>query len=300
MAGWCWSGAWTYPVGAPLAFDADSGALSFRLLRNLERDSTGAIRHEGADIGNRLSGSPVRAAAHGLVVHCGWEEGYGRHVVIAHRLAGDTLIYSVYAHLAKGIRVKSGEPVAAGQRIGSVGRSGRATSPHLHFEIRVPDELEVRWELAPVTDPLRFVGGRLPAAVRDTSRIGRVLEWAEMSDLLPPGTRADRLLDRALWWGMLLKSARHDLLRLPTDPAEVHDALVACGLLRPGAVSPMSEAPTRGEMNDDLDGLSRAGLRLPIPKDDGGMVPVPQPRSDPSVGEACWGIARLARTPRAH
>jgi murein DD-endopeptidase MepM/ murein hydrolase activator NlpD len=78
-------------------------------------------------------GTPVAAAGRGCVTFAAYSfGGYGRLVVIQHR-AGMT---SWYAHLSR-ISVRPGECVVAGSRVGRVGMTGRATGPHLHFELRV-------------------------------------------------------------------------------------------------------------------------------------------------------------------
>ena len=72
------------------------------------------------------------AAADGRVVYAGnGIRGYGNLVVVRH--AGDLL--TVYAHNSV-LLVTPGQPVRAGDRIALVGQSGRATGPHLHFEVR--------------------------------------------------------------------------------------------------------------------------------------------------------------------
>lgn len=87
--------------------------------------------HEGIDIPAQR-GTPVKASRSGHVIYAGNRiKGYGSLVIIRHADKYST----VYAHLSK-IRVKRGQFVSRGQRIGDVGRTGRATSPHLHFEIR--------------------------------------------------------------------------------------------------------------------------------------------------------------------
>lgn len=87
-------------------------------------------RHEGIDIGGR-TGTPIRAAADGRVIHSGWLGDYGRVVIVKH--AGD---YStVYAHNRKN-RVKKGVFVERGDVVAELGSSGNASGPHLHFEIR--------------------------------------------------------------------------------------------------------------------------------------------------------------------
>jgi murein DD-endopeptidase MepM/ murein hydrolase activator NlpD len=87
--------------------------------------------HEGIDLPAPV-GTPVFAAADGHVVYAGnGVRGYGNMVVIRH--AGDLL--TVYAHNSQ-LLVGQGRPVRAGDRIALVGQSGRATGPHLHFEVR--------------------------------------------------------------------------------------------------------------------------------------------------------------------
>lgn len=80
-------------------------------------------------------GTPIMAAADGDVVvaqgNGGWNGGYGNYVVISHSNGSQTL----YAHMSK-VAAYDGETVAQGQVIGYVGRTGLATGPHVHFEIR--------------------------------------------------------------------------------------------------------------------------------------------------------------------
>jgi len=86
--------------------------------------------HHGIDI-SCPSGAEVYAAGEGRVVFSGWREGYGRVVEVEHQDGVSTL----YGHNAKNL-VKEGEWVATHQAIALVGSSGRATGPHLHFEVR--------------------------------------------------------------------------------------------------------------------------------------------------------------------
>lgn len=87
--------------------------------------------HPGVDIGAAY-GSPVHATADGVVVYAGWEEGYGRLVVIDHGFG----ISTCYAHLSA-FNTQVGSRVDRGDVIGYVGDSGRSTGPHLHYEVRI-------------------------------------------------------------------------------------------------------------------------------------------------------------------
>ncbi|MGD9905855.1 MAG: peptidoglycan DD-metalloendopeptidase family protein [Vicinamibacterales bacterium] len=92
---------------------------------------TGQTRfHHGTDL--RLAyGSPVAALAAGTVSFAGDRGGYGTTVVVDHGDGRETL----FAHLSS-LDVAVGDRVAAGQVIARSGRSGRATGPHLHVEVR--------------------------------------------------------------------------------------------------------------------------------------------------------------------
>jgi murein DD-endopeptidase MepM/ murein hydrolase activator NlpD len=88
--------------------------------------------HEGIDI-LAPGGTPVRAAGYGVVIYAGdGMHGYGNAIILDH---GDR-VTTLYGHL-KRIRVRSGDAVAAGNVIGTVGETGNATTTHLHFEIRL-------------------------------------------------------------------------------------------------------------------------------------------------------------------
>jgi Peptidase family M23/Putative peptidoglycan binding domain len=78
------------------------------------------------------SGTSVRAAGSGRVVSAGYDDGYGRLVV----LRGAAGVSTLYAHLSH-IAVRRGASVAAGALVGRVGATGDATGPHLHFEVRL-------------------------------------------------------------------------------------------------------------------------------------------------------------------
>ncbi|OKH22981.1 peptidase [Hydrococcus rivularis NIES-593] len=88
--------------------------------------------HSGVDF-LAESGTPVLAADEGIVAFVGEEGSYGYLIVISHGEEWQTR----YAHLDK-VRVKIGQPVKAGDVIGTVGTTGKPDikAPHLHFEIR--------------------------------------------------------------------------------------------------------------------------------------------------------------------
>ena len=86
--------------------------------------------HRGIDIKAEL-GTPVQAAAAGVVIASGAEPRYGRVIKIAH----DQGFITVYAHNDQNL-VEVGDRVAPGEAIATTGRTGRATTHHVHFEIK--------------------------------------------------------------------------------------------------------------------------------------------------------------------
>lgn len=87
-------------------------------------------RHDGIDISAK-TGTPIKASAAGKVVYSGSMRGYGNLILLRHK---DNM-FTAYSHNSVN-KVKKGQTVKQGQVIGKVGRTGRATGPHLHFEIR--------------------------------------------------------------------------------------------------------------------------------------------------------------------
>jgi len=87
--------------------------------------------HEGIDF-NAESGTPVVAAADGVVITAGWQSDFGNMIEVDH---GDGLT-TRYAHLSR-MNIKTGSLVKRGERIGAVGSTGRSTGSHLHFEVRM-------------------------------------------------------------------------------------------------------------------------------------------------------------------
>ncbi|MCV2876808.1 DUF5930 domain-containing protein [Rhodobacteraceae bacterium XHP0102] len=87
--------------------------------------------HEGVDFAGPV-GTPLVAAADGVVTFAGRRGAYGNMIEIRHTMGYTTR----YAHLSR-IRVNRGETVSRGDRIGDMGNTGRSTGSHLHYEVRL-------------------------------------------------------------------------------------------------------------------------------------------------------------------
>lgn len=97
------------------------------------RRTQGIHGYNGIDLGARV-GTEILAAADGEVIlskRDGWNGGYGTYIVIAHENGTQTL----YAHNSLNV-VSFGQRVVRGEVIGYIGATGKATGPHLHFEVR--------------------------------------------------------------------------------------------------------------------------------------------------------------------
>jgi murein DD-endopeptidase MepM/ murein hydrolase activator NlpD len=135
---------------AKLGADGVAGPATYAALRRLPARSPISLRRPvRAPVGDRFgprdnrfhtgidftasSGTNVRAAASGRVVHAGWDSGgYGYLVTLWHGNG----VRTMYAHLSA-VLVQRGQRIAAGVRLGRVGATGHAFGPHLHFEVRV-------------------------------------------------------------------------------------------------------------------------------------------------------------------
>ena len=91
------------------------------------------VQHRGVDI-KAPKGTPVRAAAAGTVAFSGRQSSYGRVIKIDHPNG----LRTIYAHNSTNF-VKAGQRVKAGTIIAAVGQTGRASTNHLHFEVRRHD-----------------------------------------------------------------------------------------------------------------------------------------------------------------
>ena len=117
----------------------------------------GSALHTGLDF-QAESGSPILAAAGGVVVTQEYHGAYGNMVEVDH---GNELI-TRYAHASK-VFVKKGDLIKRGQKIAEVGTTGRSTGPHLHFEV---------WVEGVPQDPQKFLnaGSSVPATQVATAR----------------------------------------------------------------------------------------------------------------------------------
>ncbi|WP_223552904.1 MULTISPECIES: murein hydrolase activator EnvC family protein [Lysinibacillus] len=88
--------------------------------------------HYGVDLANS-TGTPIWAAADGVVSYAAPLSSYGNAVIITHSIDGQ-IYATVYAHL-NSINVSVGAEVSQGQQIATMGSTGRSTGPHLHFEV---------------------------------------------------------------------------------------------------------------------------------------------------------------------
>ena len=93
----------------------------------------GTVRaHKGVDYA-AATGTPIMAAGDGRVSFAGWQNGYGRTIIIDHGKGHTTL----YAHMSRLGKYKVGSRVQQGTTIGYVGATGLASGPHLHYEFRI-------------------------------------------------------------------------------------------------------------------------------------------------------------------
>ncbi|MCE9598168.1 MAG: M23 family metallopeptidase [Spirochaetia bacterium] len=104
---------------------------------------SGLEEHLGQDMAGS-DGTQVRCTGKGVIHSAGFDYGYGNRIVVKHANG----FFSMYAHLQR-ILVNPGEPVKRGQIIGLMGRTGRVTGSHLHYEIWLGDQARV--------DPLPYL-----------------------------------------------------------------------------------------------------------------------------------------------
>jgi murein DD-endopeptidase MepM/ murein hydrolase activator NlpD len=117
----------TLPNRSPIAAAFNSSSYGWRL----DPFNGHKAFHEGLDF-TADTGTPIYAAAGGIVAAAGQTPDYGKIVKIDHGSGLETR----YAHASK-LLVKAGDRVEKGQKVAEVGSTGRSTGPHLHYEIRL-------------------------------------------------------------------------------------------------------------------------------------------------------------------
>lgn len=115
-------GRFMRPVGGPI-----TSGFGMRYHPILHRNRM----HTGVDI-SAHNGTPIKAAADGVVIIAGWGRGYGNRVILDHGGGVSTL----YGHASR-LYVKNGQRVTRGQTIAAVGSTGLSTGNHLHWEVRI-------------------------------------------------------------------------------------------------------------------------------------------------------------------
>lgn len=108
-----------------------------------------STNHKGIDIA-RAGNPKIVAAAAGEVIKAGWSDSYGWHLKIDH---GNGVV-TLYAHMNKRPVVEVGDRVYAGEYIGNMGRTGRVSGAHLHFEVIVNGTH---------VNPRKYLSGNKPA-----------------------------------------------------------------------------------------------------------------------------------------
>lgn len=134
------NGTWTKPTNGRL-----TSGFGWRNI------GAGPEFHYGVDLANK-EGTPIVAAADGVVFRASPLSTYGNVIMITHSINGHTFT-TVYAHLS-GYNSKVGQVVKKGQVIGYMGQTGRAYGSHLHFEIHT-----TAWQGQQVgaVNPLRYI-----------------------------------------------------------------------------------------------------------------------------------------------
>lgn len=113
----------------PDRWPTDGGVISSGYGGRMGPIDEGYEWHTGVDIAVDF-GTPVYAAAAGVVEQAGWNGGYGRYVRLNHGNGYET----AYGHMS-GLAVSAGQQVIKGEIIGFVGSTGYSTGPHLHYEV---------------------------------------------------------------------------------------------------------------------------------------------------------------------
>ncbi len=160
-----WVEAVTGKKSRKLLWPIENGGRFVRGFGWVRSFSTGRRRlHKGMDV-SAPEGTPIFAVSDGLVAYSDNEvRGYGNLIMIVH----DDASVAFYAH-CRTLHVVAGQQVSAGQFIAEVGETGRATGPHIHFELRIAGRARdpLPWFVAVISQPRSDgeSGGKRPQKV---------------------------------------------------------------------------------------------------------------------------------------
>jgi len=113
-----------------LPFPVEQGRIEVRFGRAIDPRFGTVTLQTGIDVRAPL-GAPVRAVWSGKVAHAGWFRGFGNLLIVDHGSG----MFSLMAHLDQ-LHKALGEPVKAGEQVGTVGETGSLKGPYLYFELR--------------------------------------------------------------------------------------------------------------------------------------------------------------------
>ncbi len=115
----------------PSGYPVKGGYISSKYGERTDPFTGARSYHDGVDLAGRV-GADVTAAASGIVIYAGKKHGYGKVIKLHH---GNGIV-TLYAHNNK-LLAEVGDYVTKGQRIATVGSTGRSTGPHVHFEVQL-------------------------------------------------------------------------------------------------------------------------------------------------------------------
>ncbi|MDA8228173.1 MAG: peptidoglycan DD-metalloendopeptidase family protein, partial [Desulfitobacterium hafniense] len=135
-------------TSAMVGYSRGSGQLSSGMIWPLRGRITSYFGYRGSEFHTAIDiegnqGDPFVAAASGTVISTGWDGGYGNSILIDHGNGVKTR----YAHCSE-LLVTPGQSISKGDKIGTVGSTGRATGSHLHFEVIINEDY---------TNPLNYL-----------------------------------------------------------------------------------------------------------------------------------------------